>query len=403
LSRLAAGVATPSTVARITAADPVSTAATMRATAPTVGASRVLFIAPNLRVGGAERQWSILLPGLRERGFDVRLAALDGGGPFLEPIERAGVPADVVAMRHQADLGRLLRSPVIRRFRPDTIVSRAVSGMYVGHALARLRHARHVYNEHRQVGMALSPRAKLMLDLLGRRVDLLLLVADDQATEWRQRGVPPQRIRVIANGVPVAHVADTRSAIRYELGLAADAVVVVIVAALRPEKRVADFVEAIRRARRSRPELHGVIVGDGPERPAIEAAAAETGSVTLLGQRDDVPRILQAADVFALTSEYEAAPMAILEAMASGLPVVATDVGGVRRVVRDGDTGLLIAPRQPGRIAAALARLSGDEELRRTLGRNGADEHRRHWDARVMVDRYAQILGDGRSPDGRRR
>ena len=101
----------------------------------------VLYITPSLRAGGAERHASLLLPGLRRRGVDARALALDGGGPFVGPLRDNGVPVEVLGMRHQLHGSPVIRSHLVRSFAPDAIISRGVSGVYVGHALARWRGA----------------------------------------------------------------------------------------------------------------------------------------------------------------------------------------------------------------------------------------------------------------------
>ena len=358
--------------------------------------NKTLFIGPNLGAGGAERQWSILLPGLRDKGHDVRLIALDAGGPFADPLRRSGVPLELIEMRHQADIRPLIRSPTLRGFVPDAIVTRGVSGLYIGHAIARWRGARHIFNEHRQVGLPLSRRRETMVRVIARRLDLVVTVTADQAGIWTARGYPPQRIAVVDNGVQTPTVTDSRAVIRAELGVPGTAVAAVLVASMRPEKRIADFVTAVLRARDQHPELVGIVVGDGPDRPAIEHAAAQNPAIRLLGHRDDVSRILKAADVFVLASEYEAAPMAILEAMAAGLPIISTAVGGIPDMVQHGVSGLLVAPRAPHELASALAQLAGDVELRRALGEAGGLRHRERWSAKLMIDRYAAILAGER-------
>ncbi len=353
---------------------------------------KILFIGPNLGAGGAERQLSILAPGLLELGFDARVIALDAGGPFVEPLRRRGVPVEVIGMRHQADLPRLLRCGLVRDFAPDVVVSRSVSGTCVGHAVARRRRARHVCNDHMQVGMALPPRREAMMGLIAPHLDMVIGVSRDQAAIWRRRGCPADRFVVVANGVRVPEVAEDRDELRRELGVAPSAVVALLVANLRPEKRVPDFVQAVRQARRTHPELVGLIVGDGAERAAVERAIGEDTGVRLLGQRDDVPRLMKASDLFALSSTYEAAPMSILEAMAAGLPVLATSVGGVPELVLDRTTGLLVAPSDPAAMAEQLTLLVGDPGLRGALGEAGRRRQRERWSARAMVDGYASIL-----------
>jgi glycosyltransferase involved in cell wall biosynthesis len=353
---------------------------------------KALFLGPNLAAGGAERQWSILLPGLRARGIDARLIALDAGGPFEAPLRAAGVPLEVLAMRHQADLSRLVRSRLLRRFSPDVVVSRGVSGLYVGQLVSGLRRARHVYNEHRQVGLVLSRRREAMTSLLARRLDLVVVVSAEQAGAWQRRNFPAARIRVIANGVEPAPPPASRAQLREELQIPAAAVVALLVARLRPEKRVPEFVRAVQRARESSPQLIGLIAGDGPDRPAVTAALAGDPTIRLLGHRDDVPSLLQAADVFVLTSDFEALPMAILEAIAAGLPVLATRVGSVADVVLDGHTGRLVAAGDWDGLARGLTELADDADLRRRMGLAAASLHRERWQASTMIDSYAEVL-----------
>jgi glycosyltransferase involved in cell wall biosynthesis len=354
---------------------------------------RLLFIGPNLTAGGAERQWSLLIPGLRRRGHDARLLALDAGGRFEPTFAESGVPFEVLHMRHQAHLAPLLRSPIVRGFAPELIVTRGVSGIWVGNALAALRRARHVYAEHLQVGFVLKPRRERMLRLAGSRVDRVVVVTPDQADLWIRRGYPRERVAVVPNGVAVPEALD-RAAVRRELGLRDAAVVAIHVASMRPEKRLPDFVSAVREARRSTPQLEAVVVGDGVDRPAVEAAAGGDPAIRLLGERADVGRLLAAADMFVLASEFEALPMAILEAMAAGLPVIATAVGSVPDVVQEGVTGILVPPRDPQQLAQALAALTGDPSRRRTMGEAGAAAHREHWDAETMIGRYERLFGE---------
>ena len=353
---------------------------------------RILFIGPNLGAGGAERQWSILAPALRARGHDARVIALDGGGAFEAPLRAAGVPVAVIGMRHQLDLGRLARAPLVRRFSPDVVVSRGVSGLYIGHALARARGAAHVYAEHRQVGLPVSPRRRRMFALLAGRLDAVILVSPGQAADWERWGAAPAHLHIVPNGVPAPAVTATREEIRAELGLGPDAVVAVAVASMRPVKRHPDFVRAIRLAAREHPGLVGVVVGDGPDRPAVEAAAGDDPHVVLLGHRDDVDRILRAADIFVLASELEAAPMAILEAMAAGLPVVATAVGSVPEMVRAGVDGRLVSPGAPEQLATVIGELAGDGALRERMAQAARETHRTRFASAAMVDRYEALL-----------
>lgn len=364
---------------------------------------RALFLTPSLRAGGAERQTSILLPGLRQRGVDARIIALDGGGPFVAPLRDSGVPVEVLDMRHRLDLAPLARSALIRTFRPDVVISRAVSGLYVGHALSLRRGVPHVYNDHQPVGVELSRRRRLMIGMLAKRLRAVIVVSEDQTREWLELGCRRERVLVIANGVPIAPVLGSGAEVRKELGIPPEAVVALLAARMRPVKRVPDFVRVVQNAREVTPDLFAVIAGDGADRPLVERLAAGDPAIRVLGHRDDIPRLLAAADMFVLSSDYEALPMAILEAMAAGLPVLATASGALRTAVGDGESGLLVAPGDLEGLRDGLVRLAGDPELRRALGTTGQRRCRESFDAEGMIDSYLSALQDIVSPARRSR
>jgi glycosyltransferase involved in cell wall biosynthesis len=355
---------------------------------------RALFLTPSLRAGGAERQTSILLPGLRERGVDARIVALDGGGPFVAPLHAAGVPFEVLDMRHRFDLAPVFRSTLVRSFKPDVVVSRGVSGLYVGQALSLWRGAAHLHNDHRGVGVEFSPRRRLMTRILAARLSGVIVVSQDQVNGWLEMGASRDAIAVIANGVPVPTDAasDSPVDVRKELGIPLDAVVALLVASLRPLKRVPDFIRAAQRARETHPELVALIAGDGPERPLLDQLADGDPSIRVLGYRNDVPRLLGAADILVLASEYEALPMAVLEAMSAGLPILATRVGAIPAAVGDGESGLLVAPGDVGALSDGLVRLAGDPGLRQALGAAGQRRCRESWGAERMIASYLSAL-----------
>ena len=158
-----------------------------------------------------------------------------------------------------------------------------------------------------------------------------------------------------------------------------------------------DHVTAIRtfaRVVRQVPLARLVLVGDGPERPGVEELVRElelSDRVTVLGTRKDVDRLLYGADLFLLTSISKGIPLTVIEAMAAGLPVVATDVGGLREVVSDGVTGLLAPAKNAVGLADCVRRMADDSELRRSMGAAGRERAKRHFDEPRMAAEYGQI------------
>ena len=190
----------------------------------------------------------------------------------------------------------------------------------------------------------------------------------------------------------------------------AEQVVVGTVGRLQTVKDQVNLVRAVAIARAQGEEgarLRLVIAGDGPQRVEVEAEVAATGigDITwLAGERSDVPEVMRALDVFALPSRAEGISNTILEAMASGLPVVATDVGGNAELVAAGETGLLVPPEDPQRMAEALLRYTADAALRQSHGAAGRQRVERNFSIDNMVARYTslyeQLLHRGSNPRG---
>lgn len=207
----------------------------------------------------------------------------------------------------------------------------------------------------------------------------------------RERHVPAARVRLIWNGAPLDEFApvapDVARAARQSLGVADDALVVGSIGRLNEQKGHRYLVEAAATLLPSRPKAHVVIVGDGDQMPALKAQAAALGiasRVTFAGHRADVPALLGAIDVFAISSTYEGTPLALFEAMAAGKAIVSTAVDGCREVLEDGVTALLVPPRDGAALAAALGRVVDDAALRRALADNAAKASTRY-DIRTCV------------------
>jgi glycosyltransferase involved in cell wall biosynthesis len=353
---------------------------------------KVLFVGPNLGAGGAERVWASVTAGLRDRGVDARIIALDGSGPLAAVLERSGVPFEVAHMRNRADIGRLRHSPCLRSFHPDVVVARGVSGLYVGYAVSRWRKAALVYNEHKQIGLELSARRERMLRYMCPRIDMVVAVAERQRDEWVARGSQRRNTVVVRNGVAANVAFDKDRSVRRELAVHPSAIVVLFAARLRPEKCALDFVTAVEEAHAVEPRILGLLAGDGPERDAVQAATAKSVAVRMLGHRDDIPRLLTCSDMLVLTSAYEALPMVILEAMAAGVPVIASRVGDVGQAVSDGETGILFTPGETGALTDALLLLAQDGALRGQLGVMARERHAELWDVTQMIDGYTDVL-----------
>jgi glycosyltransferase involved in cell wall biosynthesis len=227
-------------------------------------------------------------------------------------------------------------------------------------------------------------------------VDAYVAVSPELAELVRELGdCNPAKLTVIDNGIDLARYAsapDERPAARQALGIPADAWVVGSVGRLAKEKDFPLLVRAM--APLLGPGARLAIVGDGGEAGAIRAAVAATGQepfVLLPGARDDVPRWLAALDVFALSSRMEGLPLAVLEAMAAGLPVVAPAIGGLPGVIEDGVTGFLVPAGDEGALRSRLAALRADPATARRVAARGRARVRERYSREAMVRKYLEL------------
>lgn len=239
-----------------------------------------------------------------------------------------------------------------------------------------------------------TPTGRWLTRLLGRRVDAYVAVGTASAAQVEQvHGLRPGAARVVHNGVPLVPPRRPEASRGRPPVLGA-------VGRFEDQKGL----DVLLRALVALPQVRLLLAGDGPRREALEDLAAELGvrdRVTFTGWLDDVGELLRAVDVFVLPSRHEGLPLALLEAMMSGCPVVATTVGSVRDVVVDAGTGLLVEPDDPAALAHAVDRLLEDRALARRLAGSAAAEARARLTTRHMAEQYERLyaqLWSGSAP-----
>jgi sugar transferase (PEP-CTERM/EpsH1 system associated) len=228
------------------------------------------------------------------------------------------------------------------------------------------------------------------------QTDRLLAVCSKVADHMADTvGVARRGIRIIRNGVDLSRFqTEHRAEARLRLGLPSDALVVGTAGRLVDVKDHSTLLEALRLVTSAGVPLLAVIAGDGPLRTALESTILTLGlqdRVRLLGHRSDIETVMAALDIFVLSSRSEGLPMAILEAMASGLPVIATRVGGVDEVIDEGSTGLLVEPKSPEALAEAIGSLAGNRARRERMGAAGRARAIREFSLDTMVADYQRL------------
>jgi glycosyltransferase involved in cell wall biosynthesis len=221
-------------------------------------------------------------------------------------------------------------------------------------------------------------------------------------------GFAPGRVEVIDNGIESSRYqpADDKAALRQRLGLDPNRRYVVCVARFHPVKDHATLLNAFARVAASQPDVDLLLIGDGELRAELQSLSKSLGlsnRILFFGVRQDVPELLRAADVFALNSVSEAASLTLMEAMATGLPVVVTAVGGNPEIVRDGTDGLLVPRGDSGATAEALLRLLGDPERSAAMGAAGRSRVLKRYELSSTVESYHRLYHRlarrGRKPD----
>ena len=362
----------------------------------------IVHVLSSFGVGGQERVALDLAIGQRARGHEVAVISLapPPDGPMAEEFAQAGVAVGRVAKRpggvdptlvpRLALELRRRRADVVHTHNPLPLIYGAPAARFVGAAAIHTKHGRNPGGR----GHRLLRRAAAQL------VHAFVAVSETTAEQAReQRDVPLGKLHTIPNGIRLDRYAPdpaARAAVRAELGLG-DAWVVGTVGRFDSYKNQAMLVRAMAPLLSEGVRL--VLVGDGDARAEVEAAVAalpEPGRAVLTGRRMDVPRLVHAFDVFALPSKTEGLPLVVPEAMAAGLPIVATAVGGLPGVVDEGVTGLLV-PVDEQALGAALARLAQDRELARAMGQKAREVALARYSYDRMVDAYLELYARARA------
>jgi len=346
---------------------------------------------------GGEVQVFLLLEGLRSLGHRS-LVFCQPGSRCAEECVRRGFKTRLVRMRNDLDVPAVLR--LQRGFREcgadlvhantgrDTWLA-GLAAWWAGlPAVTTRRMDRHVRR---------GLRTKFIYTRLFRRVGA---ISPGVAECLREGGVPDSRILVIPEAADPRRTTPStdRAVVREALGVRADEILVLGLGALIRRKGFDILLEAL--ARLDRSISSGVqvrIAGSGEEQIALEKQAAALGleaRVRLLGRREDVADLLGACDVFVLPSRREGLGVASLEAMGAGRPVIASRVGGLGFVVRDGETGLLVPPEDVEALAGAMRRILTDAELRDRLGAGGRARVTEHFTPERMVESYVRLYGE---------
>jgi glycosyltransferase involved in cell wall biosynthesis len=352
---------------------------------------RILFVISSLDVGGAERSLLELVTRLPREKYEGVVCSLARGGSMKPSFLDRGIAVHELGVAPGlAELRGVALLPLLRRLRPDIVHARLLLANLWARVFGRLAGARVLCEERN-----LDNDRPTLASFLNRATSPLghLEVANSAGVARRMRErdrVGDARLRVVPGAVDVLRFspAPQGAPARWE---------VIAVNRLVSYKRSGDLLDAFARVRRRRPDATLALVGAGPERDRLLRQRSELGldgAVELLGERADLPGLLRQARVFASASEDEGMPNAVLEAMSSGLPVVATRIAGSEELVLDGATGALVDVRSPASLAEALLRYLESPALAELHGAAGRERIVARFGVEAMVSAYERLYGE---------
>lgn len=356
---------------------------------------RVLFLIDSLKMGGAERITVSLMPYFTDI-IPIVMTLYDHDSPLQDRLKQEfdHVRLINIGASRLLDPGAHLR--FLQRLRQEKIdvIHAQLQHATVFAALARRLNGipvaitRHVVHDDTTTGK----RARLVQaehTAIRHGVDVFVSVSQAALDVSAPAiGIPMDRCQVVYNGIDVNRfkLDSDKRALRDQLDLPQDSMLVTMVGVMRPGKGQTYAIEAFK----SLPDVHLVLVGDGELADDLKAQAAGMDNVHFMGTRKDIPEILNASDVFILPSDIEALPTVLIEAGAAGLPVIASDVGGISEIIVDGTTGILIPPARPDMLAEKIRYLAENPQMADEMG----DEAYRTIHSKFTVERQAQQLTD---------
>lgn len=358
--------------------------------------ARVLHIIPSLDRSGAEKQLTLLAAHLPRDEFEVHVCALTRGGPLAAELRAAGVPVTVIGKRWKADPAaywRLVKH--VRAVAPVIVQTWLFAANSYGRAAALQAGAPRIVAGERCVDRW-KVWHELALDRwLARRTDKIVVNSTGVSEFYIAHGLPAEKFVIIPNAIEEATAPATRrEKLLAELGLPADARLIASIGRLWPQKRMKDVIWAADLLKVIRGDVHLLIIGDGPDRRRLERfrrAVRIEDRVHFLGHRDDVPGLLPHFDLLWLASAYEGLPNVVMEAMAAGVPVVATDIAGNRDLITSGETGFLVPVGDRAALAARANQLLDDPELRARLAAAARERVNSEFSLAKLIERYQAL------------
>ncbi len=357
---------------------------------------RILHIIPSLARSGTTRQLAVLAAGLPRQEFDVHVAALSNGGPAADDFRGRSIEPFIISQRWRCDpiaIWRLRR--LIGRLKPDLVHTWLFDSNTVGRIAALLAGVRGIVATEQSIDIWKTDLELAVDRHLARRTSRIVTNSCAVRQFYLSRGLPPEKSIVIQSGVsPALSPATDRNDLLMQLMLPANAKLIAYVGSLIYRKRLKELIWATDQLKAIGIPAHLLMIGEGPQRQSLERYRwlnRVPERVHFLGSRNDVPQLLARIDVLWQPGANEGQSIAILEAMAAGVPVVAADAGGNRELVIPGRTGYLVPTTERAGFARWTLPLLENSTLARRLGIAGQQRVAKFHRQDEMISRYSAM------------
>jgi len=340
---------------------------------------KIMFMIWALEVGGAERLLVKLAQKIPRDRYDVSVVCISREGVWADELKQAGIPVICTHKRTGFDpsiLSKLIQ--LIREEKPDIVNTTLWTADLWGRLAAIIAGVKDIIVTEQNVDVWKRWYHIIIDKMLFKYTRYAICVSDEVVNYYRNTvGLKPEQLVMIPNAIDVSLFEDgaVQGDLRASLGIKADEFIFTCSARLHEQKAHEVLIEAVKRVQDiPLTNFRVLLVGEGPRRDELQNMVEKLGlsnRILFLGLRQDIPNILLQSNSFVLSSDYEGLSLAILEAMAARLPIVATTVGGNAQIVEDGETGFLVPPQNPGLLADAMMKVLNDPQRAKQMGAAG--------------------------------
>ena len=362
---------------------------------------RLLHLIASPVIGGAEKVLLTLAKHINRDKFDLRLGIfIDKRAPrnlFWEEAKKLNVPLEAVAFRNPYSFNQLIDLyRIVSTFRPHIIHSHSYKSNWLGFLMAKHSGARILSTRHGWFAVN-NMKTKIIgkLDqLLFKRFDLIITVSNQIRSYLSKNGIPEEKMVTVRNVPHIATKSADKTLFRNEMGIPMNSKLVGYVGRLEPVKGCRQLLQAAHYLKERNQDIHFIIVGIGSEKKSLQELMKDLElemNVHFCEFREDVESVYQALDLHVLPSLNEGVPLTVLEAMAFGVPVVATAVGGVTEIIQDRVTGLLVPPANPKALAEGILEAFANSEETQNRVKKALDVMQNEYSARDWIERIESI------------